>query len=55
MTALRTTEGFSFTINASDRRTGARTGILTTPHGEVATPCFMPVATQATVKAMTPD
>ena len=55
MTALRTTEGFSFTITASDRRTGARTGILTTPHGEVATPCFMPVATQATVKAMTPD
>jgi queuine tRNA-ribosyltransferase len=55
MTALRTTEGFSFTITASDRRTGARTGVLATPHGEVATPCFMPVATQATVKAMTPE
>jgi queuine tRNA-ribosyltransferase len=55
MTAPRKTEGFSFTITARDRETGARTGVLTTPHGEVATPCFMPVATQATVKAMAPD
>jgi len=55
MTAPRKTEGFSFTITATDRETGARTGVLATPHGEVATPCFMPVATQATVKAMAPD
>ncbi|MFQ6672191.1 MAG: tRNA guanosine(34) transglycosylase Tgt, partial [Candidatus Tectimicrobiota bacterium] len=32
----------------------ARLGELTTPHGRVATPAFMPVGTQATVKAMTP-
>ncbi len=34
---------------------GARTGRLVTPHGEVATPAFMPVGTQAAVKAMAPD
>jgi queuine tRNA-ribosyltransferase len=33
----------------------ARLGVLTTPHGEVETPQFMPVGTQATVKAVTPD
>ena len=32
----------------------ARAGTLTTPHGSVATPLFMPVGTQATVKTMTP-
>ena len=33
----------------------ARTGVLTTPHGEVPTPAFMPVGTYGTVKAMTPQ
>lgn len=33
----------------------ARTGKITTPHGEVETPVFMPVGTQATVKTMTPE
>lgn len=35
-------------------QTGARRGILHTPHGDIQTPVFMPVGTQATVKAMTP-
>ncbi len=36
-------------------RTGqARTGLLTTQHGEVQTPAFMPVGTKGTVKALTP-
>ncbi|MBQ4106088.1 MAG: tRNA guanosine(34) transglycosylase Tgt [Lentisphaeria bacterium] len=35
--------------------TGARRGRLTTAHGTVETPVFMPVGTRATVKAMTPD
>lgn len=48
-------EGFSFEITARDPGTGARAGILKTPHGIIPTPCFMPVATRATVKAMTPD
>jgi queuine tRNA-ribosyltransferase len=55
MTADAMPEGFRFEITARDERTGARAGVLTTPHGRVETPCFMPVATQATVKAMTPD
>src|SRR6202011_2922919 len=33
--------------------TGARTGILTTPHGAINTPVFMPVGTAATVKCLT--
>lgn len=33
----------------------ARAGEITTPHGKIKTPVFMPVGTQATVKAMTPE
>ena len=35
-----------------DRDTGARRGVLHTPHGDIQTPVFMPVGTQAAVKAM---
>src|SRR5262245_12292279 len=35
-------------------QTGARAGLLHTAHGTVETPVFMPVGTQATVKAVTP-
>ena len=38
-----------------DSKTGARRGRIITPHGTIETPVFMPVGTQATVKAMTPD
>lgn len=38
-----------------DKKTGARRGRIYTPHGIIETPVFMPVGTQATVKAMTPD
>lgn len=41
-------------IKKSDK-TGARLGKLHTPHGDIDTPVFMPVGTQATVKAMTPE
>ncbi|HEY4845560.1 MAG TPA: tRNA-guanine transglycosylase, partial [Candidatus Dormibacteraeota bacterium] len=34
---------------------GARRGRLHTAHGVIDTPAFMPVGTQATVKALTPD
>jgi queuine tRNA-ribosyltransferase len=37
------------------KQTGARLGRVHTPHGVIDTPAFMPVGTQATVKAMTPD
>jgi queuine tRNA-ribosyltransferase len=33
----------------------ARAGVIRTAHGDVPTPCFVPVGTKATVKAMTPD
>lgn len=37
------------------KRTGARYGILHTPHGDVETPMFMPVGTLATVKGVSPE
>src|SRR4029079_9602801 len=40
---------------SSNGSTRARTGMLTLPHGSVATPQFMPVGTNATVKALSPD
>ena len=44
---------FDFKILAVCKKTGARAGEFTTPHGVIETPVFMPVGTQATVKAMT--
>lgn len=44
---------FSFRLLATDG--AARRGEITTPHGSVATPAFLPVGTQATVKGLTPD
>lgn len=44
-----------FQLLATDGRTRARRGRLTTPHGVVETPVFMPVGTQATVKGLTID
>ncbi len=38
-----------------DKTTGARRGVIHTPNGDIQTPVFMPVGTQATVKAMTPE
>ncbi len=43
---------FSFEVTKTDP-TGARRGRLTTPHGAVETPVFLPVGTQATVKGLT--
>ena len=47
------TQRFSFTLSATDGK--ARTGVISTPRGEVRTPAFMPVGTAATVKAMLPE
>ncbi|MEO8269517.1 MAG: tRNA guanosine(34) transglycosylase Tgt [Aureliella sp.] len=47
--------GFGFELLRSDAQTAARLGRLTTPHGTVDTPVFMPVGTQATVKGLTND
>ena len=43
-----------FTLLKTDPATSARRGRLTTRHGVVETPIFMPVGTQGTVKAVTP-
>ena len=47
--------GFSFEIIKDDQDSCRRLGKITTPHGEIHTPVFMPVGTQATVKALTPE
>lgn len=44
-----------FKLIKTDGSSAARLGSLTTPHGKIDTPIFMPVGTHATVKAMTPE
>ncbi|MGN1222988.1 MAG: tRNA guanosine(34) transglycosylase Tgt [Christensenellales bacterium] len=48
-------KNFSYEVIKTCKQSGARIGILHTPHGDVETPVFMPVGTQATVKTLTPD
>ena len=45
---------FRFELLHVCAQSGARRGRLHTPHGIIETPCYMPVGTQATVKAMLP-
>ncbi len=45
---------FSFSLIKGDATSSARLGKIATSHGEVATPVFMPVGTQATVKTLSP-
>lgn len=42
----------NFELKAQDSKSKARAGVLTTPHGEIQTPIFMPVGTVASVKAV---
>lgn len=46
---------FRFELVHVDGRTGARAGLMHTPHGTVETPVFMPVGTHGTVRALTPE
>jgi len=48
-------ENFSYETIKVCKQSGARIGILHTPHGDIETPVFMPVGTQATVKSLSPD
>ena len=48
-------EAVTYELLHVDKNTGARRGIVHTPHGDIQTPVFMPVGTQATVKSMTPE
>jgi tRNA-guanine transglycosylase len=43
---------FRFLLEKKDKLSKARAGILKTPHGNIETPCFIPVGTQATVKTL---
>ncbi|MBD3321577.1 MAG: tRNA guanosine(34) transglycosylase Tgt [Chitinivibrionales bacterium] len=47
-------QDFTFRLHAQDRLSKARAGSFSTPHGNLETPVFMPVGTQATVKSMAP-
>jgi len=44
----------SFTVVHQDKNSKARLGKLATAHGEINTPCFMPVGTQGTIKTLSP-
>ena len=48
-------EYFSYEVLHVCKQSGARIGVLHTPHGDIETPVFMPVGTQATVKTLTPE
>jgi len=51
----RSPSAFEFNIDARDPKCSARAGRLRLPHGEVETPVFMPVGTQASVKALSQE
>jgi len=44
-----------FKIIKKSKKTNARIGKLKLPHGEIKTPCFLPIATRGAVKNLTPD
>lgn len=48
-------ENFKYTLLKKSAQSGVRAGLLQTPHGEIPTPIFMPVGTQATVKTVSRD
>ncbi len=48
------TKQFSFDLIKEDEKSNARAGVIHTPHGDIPTPVFAPVGTQATVKTLSP-
>jgi len=53
--ALPSGNGFNFEISHAPEKSLARVGTISTPHGDIATPAFIPVGTKATVKAVLPE
>ena len=53
--APKTYSKFSFKVEARLKNRLGRTGEITTPHGKIKTPAFIPVSTQASLKALTPE
>jgi len=52
---VKSAKGFSFAINKSGETGLARAGTITTPHGDIQTPAFIPVGTKANVKTVLPE
>ena len=52
---MTTKNAVTYELIKTDNKTKARRGRVHTPHGDIETPVFMPVGTQATVKAMRPE
>lgn len=52
---IRDANDFKFKVIAKDKKTKARVGKITTAHGVIETPAFVPVGTKATVKGLTPQ
>jgi queuine tRNA-ribosyltransferase len=48
-------KGFAFDISHAPENSLARVGTISTPHGQIETPCFIPVGTKATVKSVLPE
>jgi len=48
-------DNFRFKITAKDKKTKAKMGLITTSHGVIRTPAFVPVGTSATVKSLLPE
>lgn len=48
-------QAITYELLHQDKNSGARRGVIHTPHGDIQTPVFMPVGTQATVKSLTPE
>lgn len=46
---------FNFSIHHKSAQSNARLGVLTTPHGVIQTPAFVPCATKATLKSLSPE
>ena len=55
MSKADTNKGFSFAINHAADSGLARVGTISTPHGDIQTPAFIPVGTKATVKTVLPE
>ncbi len=52
---LKYMSALSFSIQTKDTKTSARTAVLTTPHGTIQTPAFVPVGTKAGIKGVLPE
>ena len=48
-------QGFRYEISRRDEKSLARVGTISTPHGQIQTPAFIPVGTKATVKSVLPE